>query len=174
MFVTAVVAVLVLLWPDLARWRRRHSSHRSDEQQLLAAIHAELAAGASLRHAIAAVGDHTESTDVRRLALAGAPMKTVVAALEAGPRVAAAIDVAARSGGRAAAVFQRLADRAAADVDLAREQRTLTTQARLSAAIVAGMPILWLLFGAGAGIVAVVGLVMEALGVVVVWRLASS
>lgn len=185
MLVTIVLALLILALPnrELRAWRQR--SPEFDEQQLFASIHAELAAGASLRHAIAVVGDgRPDLARARRLAMAGAPIGAVAAALDAGPRLAAAIDVAARSGGRAGAVFLRLADRAAADAELVRQQRVLTTQARLSALIVAGMPVLWMLFGGfrriaslfagGAGMLAIVGIAMELLGVGLVWRLARS
>jgi Flp pilus assembly protein TadB len=181
--IATVVSLAILHWPD--HWPSRGRASPHNEQQLLAAIHAELAAGSSLRHAVAAAGDAWP--EARRLALAGAPVDRVAAALASagsGPRLGAAIAVAARSGGRAAAVFQRLADRAASDAELARQQRVLTTQARLSAAIVAGMPVLWMVFGglgqvaslfaAGAGIVAVAGIAMELVGVVLVWRMAAS
>lgn len=108
----------------------------------------------------------------------------MAAALGAGERLGAAITVAAASGGSAGAVFQRLADRAAADADLAREQRVLTTQARMSAGIVAGMPVLWMMLGgvgriaslftAEAGAVAVAGIAMEVVGVGLVWRMATA
>ena len=101
-----------------------------------------------------------------------------------GPKAAAAFRVAATSGGRAADVFLRLADRAAADADLARQRRVLTTQARLSALIVGGLPAVWFVFGGvgrletliagGGAVIALLGLGMEALGIALVWRLASS
>jgi Flp pilus assembly protein TadB len=183
--VTIVSALIVLALPDRERrvWRQR--SPELDEQQVLSSIHAELAAGASLRQAIAAAGDgRPDLARAGHLAISGAPIGAVAAALDAGPRLAAAIDVAARSGGRARAVFLRLADRAAADAEVVRQQRVLTTQARLSALIVAGMPVLWMvlggfqrivsLFAGGAGMLAMVGVTMELLGVGLVWRLAGS
>jgi Flp pilus assembly protein TadB len=101
-----------------------------------------------------------------------------------GERIGAAIEVAMLSGGRSADVFLRLADRAATDADVARQRRTLTTQARLSALVVGGMPLLWLVFGgvgrmqslvaAGATAVVVVGLAMELVGALLVWRLAAA
>ncbi len=185
MLVTIVLALLILSFPNRERWTWRQRSPELDEQQVLSSIHAELAAGASLRQAIAVAGDgRSDLAEARHLAIGGAPIGAVAAALDAGPRLAAAIDVAARSGGRAGAVFLRLADRAAADAELVRQQRVLTTQARLSALIVAGMPVLWMvlggfqrivsLFAGGAGMLAIVGITMELLGVGLVWRLARS
>ncbi len=183
MLLTTIAVVAILLWPE--RWPRHHPVRDRDEQQLSAAIHSELAAGASLRHAIgAACSLRPELGTARILALAGAPIGSVAAALGAGERLGAAITVAAASGGSAGAVFQRLADRAAADADLAREQRVLTTQARMSAGIVAGMPVLWMMLGgvgriaslftAEAGAVAVAGIAMEVVGVGLVWRMATA
>lgn len=182
---TALAAIVILIAPDLRKWRPRHPDPKPGGERVAAAIYAELNAGRSLRHAIAVAGSgQTELTQVRRLAAAGAPMAMVVDALRPDERLGAAIDVAARSGGHAAAVFHRLADRAAADADLVRQQRVLTTQARLLAAIVVGIPVAWMVFGGfarivllfaqGAGIVAIAGLVMEIAGATLVWRLASS
>jgi Flp pilus assembly protein TadB len=178
-----LVALVLLLRPDrvLQRWPRRVAE--SDDQQLAAAVHAELAAGSSLRHAIAAAARLRPGlAAARRMALAGAPIEAVADAFGSGRRVAAAVVVAGRSGGRAGAVFQRLADRAAADAELARQRRVLTVQARMSAAIVGGMPVLWMLLGgaaqirtlvaSGAGVVAAAGVAMEGLGVGLIWRLA--
>ena len=80
-------------------------------------------------------------------------------------------------------VFARLAERANADADLLRQRRVLTAQARLSALIVAGLPVVWLMFGgvgrivslidAGAGVVAGLGITMEVAGMALVWRMTS-
>lgn len=180
---TAIAVLLLLARPEWSPRRWRHTRGRPDDQQLAAAIHAELAAGSSLRNAVAAAAGHRpDLASVRRLALAGAPIESVAAVLGPSERLAAAVVVAARSGGRAATVFSRLADRAAADAELARQKRVLTTQARMSAVVVGVMPLLWMLFGgvarlemlvaSGAGAVALVGVVMEGLGIGLIWRLA--
>jgi Flp pilus assembly protein TadB len=185
MLLPALGVLGILLVPGPGQWRLRYRKRRPGPALLPAAIHAELSAGGSLRQAIATAGiGRPDLATVRRLAMAGAPMAMVADALGPDRRLGASVEVAARSGGRAAAVFQRLADRAAADADLMRQQRVLTTQARLSAAIVAGIPVVWMMFGGagrirslvagGAGIVAVIGLAMEIGGVALVWRLASS
>lgn len=191
MFVTLAfvvgLAVVAGRWPVF----RLRQPPGVDEQRFLAAVHSELRAGASLRWAIAdaAAGESDGGlAKARRLALAGAPITELATSLrqlpENGRRIAAAIEVAALSGGRSADLFLRLADHAATASDVARQQRTLTTQARMSAMVVGGLPLVWLVFGGvgrihglveqGAGLVAVAGLALEALGSLLVWRLAVS
>ena len=58
-----------------------------------------------------------------------------------GSAVGAALGVAGRAGGRAAAVFERLAADAWDDVESDRRRRTLTAQARLSAWVVGALPV---------------------------------
>lgn len=189
MFVTLLLASAVLAVPRLGRvrWGRRADI---DEPQFYLAVHSELRSGASLRQAIAAAAlrqDHRVLADIHLVAGSPAPLAAVAAALRPLPNGAAAAlatIVAAESGGKAADVFLRLAERARADRDLERTRTTLTTQARLSAAIVGSLPVLWLVFGgvgrlqslvsAGGAAVAAVGLAMQALGVVLVWRLAAT
>ncbi len=189
MFVTCALAMLILAVPRFERLRT-HRSRSIDEQQYFAAVHAELCAGASVRDALAeaAAGQGSALAGVRRLARSGASVDEIAVELARlptmGTSAATAVRVATRSGGRAAAVFLRLADRAALEADLARERRVLTAQARLSAAVVGGLPLLWLAFGgigrlqrlvaAGGAPVALVGVTLEALGVLMVWRLATA
>ena len=190
MFVTTAVALLILSVPSWERIRSRHRRSQLDEHQFYAAVHAEMRGGASLRRALAdaAAGhDAAELRAVRRAASSGAPIAGIAAGLRSlpgsGDRAAVAVRVAARSGGMAADVFLRLADRASEDAELARQRRVLTTQARMSALIVGGLPLAWLALGGvgrihtlvehgGLPIVAI-GLGMEAIGVALVWRLAS-
>ena len=192
MLVTAglLLGIGVVMRPHFGL-RLHRSSTAVDEQRFLAAVHAELRAGASLRWALAdaaAAQDSPILAATRRLAAAGAPIQEVADVLRSlpvnGRRLATAIEVVAISGGRSANLFLRLADRAAADADLARQRRTLTTQARMSALVVGGMPILWMAFGglgrlqllveSGAAAVAVVGVMLEGVGVLLVWRMAVS
>ena len=190
MFVTLALGLAVLGVPPLQRWRIQRQPV-ADEQQFFLAIHAELRSGASLRHAIAAAAhDQTGRLmdHLGRTARSDEPLDAVVAAMrrlpQLGDRAAVATRVAAETGGRAADVFLRLADRARADTELRLQSRTLTTQARLSAAIVGSLPLLWLALGGvdrlqmlmanGGAIVAVAGVAMEALGVLLVWRLAAA
>jgi Flp pilus assembly protein TadB len=103
-----------------------------------------------------------------------------------GHRAAAALRIAGVAGGRSADVFARLADRAAEEEDLRRERRALTTQVRLSAVIVGGLPLVSLLAGGagrvldlvdsgrGGAAVAGVGLTAQAVGSLVVWRMAAA
>ncbi len=189
MFMTTLLALVVLALPKLDRVRRA-SAGGLDEPLLYATVHSELMAGATLRHALTSAADGQTSSQLhslRRALSAVAPDKAVADCLRSlplcGGAASVAFLVASESGGAAAGVFLRLADRAATALDLARQQRTLTAQARLSAVIVGGLPFLWLLFGGwhrlallisvgGAG-VAVAGLLLQAIGVLVIWRVAS-
>ncbi len=193
MFMSAVLAVGILAWDDIHSVRVRRRGPAIDEVQFLNSIHAELRAGASLRWALAtaAAGERDPAVHaVRRLALSGAPFPEIAPRLGRlpvnGRRLAASLQVAATAGGRSADVFARLTQRAVEEANLVREKRALSAQARMSAAVVGGLPVLWMLFGgadrvhtlAGAGglgtTVAVVGVGMELIGGLFVWRLAKT
>jgi Flp pilus assembly protein TadB len=164
-----------------------------DEVQFLMSIQSELRAGASLRWALAtAAGSASDPAldTVRRLALAGVPLVELAPKLDRlpvnGPRLAAALQVASVAGGRSAQVFARLAERAVEEASLIRERRALTVQARMSAVVVGGLPLLWVLLGGmdrvrtltaagGVGVaVAAAGIGMELAGGFLVWRLARA
>lgn len=147
------VAVLALRvparWvrPSVARWRAMTPSP-SQEAHLCAAIAADLRAGATVRLAVAdglsALGDRARC--VRRRLIVGAPLVSVADEIALllplnGRQVAMALEVAGGGGGRAADVFSRLAERAATAAALRRERRVVTAQARLSARVVGGLPL---------------------------------
>jgi Flp pilus assembly protein TadB len=129
---------------------RRRRQRPSDEAVVLSAVAAELRRGASVRTAIEPAAARSAQVDLSaavRLAEAGAPIERVATAFAAGlpdvGRLAGpALEAAATSGGRAAAIFARLADRASAHLELVAERRALTAQARLSAAVVGAIPCL--------------------------------
>lgn len=193
MFLTALVAIAILLWGERRRirvWRRRAGV---DELRFLTAVHAELKAGASLRWALATAAQAQSVPEVQVvgwLALAGASLDTIAPRLRRfpvnGQRLAAAVQVAAIAGGRSSQIFARLVARSIEEADLAREKRTLTTQARMSAAVIGGLAVVGLLFGGidrvgtlvasgGAGTAAAItGLGMELVGCLLVWRLATA
>ncbi len=187
MFVTLVAALAVLGAPKLPSVARRATA---DEQQFYASVASELMAGASLRTAVAdSARPHDDSVMARvgAAARSGASLDAVADILSElpvnGMAAAAAIRVADRAGAAAAPVFARLADRTAARAEVERQRRTLTTQARLSAAVVGALPLMWLAFGGigriaaliqqGGAPVAALGLTMETVGVALIWRLAS-
>ena len=193
MFVIAVVVIGILAWDEIHSVRIRRRAPAVDEVRFLNSIHAELRGGASLRWALAsaaAAEADPEVHAVQRLALAGVPLVEIAPRLYRlsvnGQRLTAALQVAAIAGGRSADIFARLAERAAEEADLAREKRALTAQARMSAAVVGGLPLLWMIFGGldrlrtltdagGLGTaVAIAGLGMELGGGLLVWRLATA
>jgi tight adherence protein B len=125
----------------------------------LQAIASELRAGGNLRAALESAADRTPGLDLAgpvRLARVGAPMADIAEALETrlpryGVIVGSAIHTAGLTGGRVAAVFDSLAQIASEDGDLARERRAATAQARISAWIVGGIPIVFLAWGFSSG-----------------------
>ncbi len=186
-----MLAALAVLFVD--RLPRLHRPrHVVDEARFLAAIATELRGGAALRTAIAdaAGGGLEPKGDVRRLGVAGGAFRTVTTTLGElpinGRRAATAIRVADIAGGTSADVFLRLSDRAVEEADLQREKRALTTQGRLSALVVGGLPLLGLLVGGGNRIgdmialgpggaaVAAVGLGMQVFGLLLVWKMAAA
>jgi len=191
MLIAVLMVLLILGWDDMKPFRRRRRSVAVDEVRFLGTIAADLRAGASVRSAIAAAAAGESDASLQtahRLALAGAPLGEVAGALESltlnGRRVRAALDVVQIAGGRSARVFSGLADRAVAEADLVRERRVLTTQVRMSALVVGGLPVLSLLVGGadrigalvasgtGGAVVAVVGVAMQLTGSALVWRMA--
>ena len=157
MLIALVVAAVIVAgipslrsrpWP-LSRARRRVRSGPSDEVALLNGLAAELRAGASLRMALVAGAERAPDLELGRAvraAAAGLPMSEVAAGVEEslpgnGRLVAGALRLAASSGGRSAVVFEELALRAAEAGELSRERRARTAQARLSAMVVAGAPV---------------------------------
>ncbi len=164
----------------------------ADEASWLAAIAAELRSGASLRtalHTVASAAPSVPTAGLARLAEAGAPVErmaaeAVVALPSRGRAVAAALSIAGTAGGRVAVVFERLAADAWAEVETSRAMVALTAQARLSAWVVGGLPLvvlgilalsgrLDLVLGSGTVGVSVMalGLALEIAGVVVVLAL---
>jgi len=139
-------------WAVVHRLRTSGEAGSGDEADLLRGISAELAAGASLRSAVVAAADRAPALDLRgavRLARAGFPASRIGDALAValpgnGRLVAAAFRLAATTGGRAAGVMSTLAARADDVGALERERRALTAQARLSAWVVGGAPLLLL------------------------------
>ena len=143
---TAVGGPALLVW--FWRKRTRAKPQPPDEAVFCSGLAAELRAGSSLRLALDAAADRTPSADlnaVARMAASGAPVATVANHLEValpsnGRHAALAFQVAADTGAGAAAVFTRLAVRAARVAELRRERHALTAQARLSALVVGAAP----------------------------------
>ncbi len=178
------------LWSLLGALRRGTSGVAGAEAAFLHGVAVELRAGAGLRGALeAAAGRAPELPlgSVVRQAVTGRPLPEVAAELAAalpgnGRLAAAALRTAGLTGGRVADVFDGLALMALEEAELARERRVATAQARLSATIVAGLPVLFLgvlaatgrmelLSGAGAAGLALLtaGLALLAAGVVAIW-----
>ena len=91
-----------------------------------------------------------------RLAAAGQPLERVAEAFERslprmGALTASAVRTAGVTGGRAADVFDALALLATEEVGMVRQLRAATAQARFSAWIVGGIPVVYLVYAALSG-----------------------
>lgn len=177
------------VWGVIARRRRRRGPGPADEADFLQGLAAEVSAGAALRTAVVAAAGRAPALRLEqacRLAGAGLAAGRVGEALQGalpvnGRLVAAAFRLASAAGGPVAGLFHSLAARAADVGRLERERRALTAQARASAWVVGGLPIV-LLFGlavtgrlaalladpAGAFILGL-GLALEGAGLAAVW-----
>ncbi len=136
-------------WSHL-QWDRGPSP--DDEARFIELIVTELDGGASLRSALLSASRRRARIDAAtasRVAALGLPGRDVAAALrEALPRngrlMGAAWSLASESGAPAASVMRLLARRAADRGKLDRERRGLTAQARATAWLIAGLPVLLL------------------------------
>jgi Flp pilus assembly protein TadB len=126
--------------------RRSRATSTGDEVRFLAGVAAELRAGSSLRGAIASAAAKAERLELGRavrLVRAGAPMPRVAATLgrrlpATGSLLAPAIELAASSGGRSAALFDRLALRAI-DVQRADDELAVSSAQAIASAWVVGL-----------------------------------
>jgi tight adherence protein B len=146
-------------WTALHHLRRPGGPGPGDEADFLRGVTAELAGGASLRAAVVAAADRNPDLELRRtvrLAQAGFSADRIGAELAGalpcnGRAAASAFRLAATTGGETAGIMTTLAARADEVGALARERRALTAQARLSAWVVGGAPLVLL------GVLAVAG-----------------
>ncbi len=179
----------ILAWSVLVV-QRNDAGAEDAEATYLRAVGSELRAGSSLRHSLSSAAHRAvdlQLDQVVRLAAAGRPLAQVARALErALPRLgaltASAVRTAGVTGGRTADVFDALSLLAAEETALVRERRTATAQARVSAWVVGGLPVAYLLYAAISGKLAVllsvgpvgtlllvVGLLLLAGGVGAMW-----
>lgn len=155
----APIPTLVLLGLISIVVRMGNKVARRDEAAFLHGIAMEMRAGSNLRAAIvdaAAAHPDLELGPAVRLASVGAPVGLIARALgdalpEYGDVAEAAIRIAGATGGRVASVFESLAQVAAEDREIRREAKAATAQARISAWIVGGMPVGFLLFQVATG-----------------------
>jgi len=142
-------AVVVALYGRLRERRKGVGG----ETAFFNAMASELRAGASLRIALGSAAARAPELGLDaagRQAAAGRPADTVAAELIHGlPRngrlAGAAFSLAAETGARAADVFETLAQRSVGLDELSRERNTLTAQARMSALVVGGAPVVLLI-----------------------------
>ncbi len=176
-------------WAAFHGARRTHARRQLPraEADFLRGMAAEIEAGASIRQAVIAAADRAPDLDlgpVVRTAVTGRQADEVSqrlgSALPINGRLAsAAYLMVAETGASASAAFSGLAVRAADAGDLERERRVLTTQARVSAWVVGGVPVgvtlALMLVGRGpslhgpAGTMTVLGFGLICAGSVVVW-----
>ncbi len=163
--------------------RRAGRRRRAPEAaRYLDAVAGELRRGAALRQALAIPAPGTR---LARLALTGQPIELVAAAVQRrfdldDELAIAGIRLASRTGAPAGVLFSRLAARLRSAEQLARDRRTLTAQARLSAAVIGLLPVApgVIILASGRGelvlepgpsqSVVLVGLALQVLGLVVI------
>lgn len=145
----------------LGTWWHRYRPRRAavDEVRFFGVINAELNAGASVRMALEAACRSVDDPILKlvgRRVTDGAPISELRGGLRQalpinGRHAAFVLGVATETGGSASKTFAKLALRASRAYELDRERRSLTAQARLSAVVVAAVPIvaLALLFSSG-------------------------
>lgn len=178
----------------IAWWFRRKKGRTAavDEAAFCAALSAELQAGASLRHALAAAAERDPTPELAvpaREAMAGVSAPEIASHLQRalpinGRHAALAFRLAADTGAGTAAVFTHLATRATQAAESRRERDALIAQAKLSAFVVGGAPIaiavflvatgrIGLLTGAGTpGVaIALAGFGLVGTGLFVVWAM---
>ncbi|HSF84121.1 MAG TPA: hypothetical protein VLG28_00490 [Acidimicrobiia bacterium] len=153
------VGALIAFAAVLERRVRAPEADATSEAVYHAAVAAELRRGASLRIALAEAAARTPELGLETFVanlVAGRPVPDVSASMA--PRFRAtgrllrpAVVVAQDAGGQAAHVFERLAGLARNHAETAREQKAATAQVRLSAWIVAGLPIGAVVFAAASG-----------------------
>ena len=137
-----------------ARRVRKERGGCSEEAHVLLGVAGELRAGQGVRAAVAAAGQRSARLDfhaVRRLVTSGASLERISQALAAampvhGALAGAALRVADRTGGRVAEVFESAAALALEEDELRQERRAATAQARTSAVVVVGIPVLAILY----------------------------
>ena len=147
------VLLMVLVLVD-ARRVRLQKGGCSEEAHVLLGVAGELRAGQGVRVAIAEAGQRSPRLNfhaVRRLVASGASLERIAAAVSAampihGALTAAALRVADRTGGRVAEVFDSAAALALEEDELRQERRAATAQARTSAVIVVGIPVLVIVY----------------------------
>lgn len=149
-----VGALLVALVLVESRRERKRGDGCSEEAQVLLGVAGELRAGQGIRSAMTAGGQRSSRLDfrpVRRLVASGAPLDRISRAVEEampvhGTLASAALRVADRTGGRVAEVFESAAGMALEEDELLQERRAATAQARASAVVVVGVPVLVIVY----------------------------
>jgi tight adherence protein B len=160
--VGVAAAILPALAWRLLRWRALRRKRAADDKALNAAlglICAELAAGSRTDHALLAAADVAGRFDAAFRAAAhaveeagdpAAALVSVAVDTELRP-VAAALEVAVRTGAPVAAVLDRARNDVADRMGIARDLAAAVSGARASAALLAVLPVLGVAMGVGLG-----------------------
>ena len=149
--VAVLLGVLVLV--DARRVRKQRGGC-SEEAHVLLGVAGELRAGQGVRSAMAAAGQRSSRLNfrpVRRLVSSGASLERISQAVKEampvhGALTSAALRVADRTGGRVAEVFDSVAALALEEDELRQERRAATAQARTSAVVVVGIPVMVIVY----------------------------
>lgn len=149
MLVMSVVALAVFASRPFSRWPWRGRRPPIDEVRFSSTVASELRAGRSLRQSLeegVGVSGAGNATTLRRSLASGVTLDEVAAHIGAalptsGRAVAAAVQLAAASGGAVAPLFDRIAEQQRAVLEIERERRAATAQIRFSAVIVGALPL---------------------------------
>lgn len=176
-------AVAVVLWVAADRWRSAPGPDADDEAFFLESIAAELDGGASPRAALVAAAERpgaVRAEGIARVVALGLDSPRIAVQLAAalplnGRLAGAAWAISAESGAPLGPVVRLLAQRAGGRGRLLRERRALTAQARATAWLIGGLPVVLFIalvvtgrIGVAALPVAMAGAALQAVGIVIV------
>lgn len=144
--VLGLLAVAGGLAYEVATRRSPGRLRAGDTARFLRAVADDLGTGQTLLQVVAASTDLHIDGHARRLCAIGAPGDEIAAAIAPtlgrhGPGFRSAVALSETTGGSLAEALHVLADQADLDADAVRERRVATSQARFTALVVGGVPL---------------------------------
>ncbi len=180
--IPCVLALVALTRDSSAQW--------SVDIRFCRGVADELRSGSSLRRALEIAAQDINEHRLARACRIGRPFGELASAVETclplvGRAAASAIRIAGESGGRVADSFEAIALLAADEQEMRNERRAATAQVRMSAVIIAALPVILLVMLAATGRIGALtsggsltiaflaaGFVLIAVGLLSIWRMA--